>query len=153
MSKAERQKAILKIIRTTRIATQHELREALLKKFDVECDQATMSRDMKEIGLVRLSDAEGNYYALLNGAPTEPQPTTERMLLGRLVLSVQYSGNLVVIHTDAANAHPVAEALDRLGIPDIIGTVAGDNTILAVVREGAKAKKVADRILKEAGKA
>lgn len=149
--KAERQKMILKIIREAKIATQMELREALRAR-GVECDQATVSRDIRELALVKVADERGRYhYTLLE----EASPTLRATKLGvlkRFIKTVEWSGNIVVIKTDPGNAPAVGEALDHLAFPEIIGTVAGDNTLLVVVREGTPARKAAEKILKEAGK-
>jgi transcriptional regulator of arginine metabolism len=142
MTKAERQKAILALIRETRVATQHDLCELLFAKHGVECDQATVSRDVKELRLARLSDGEGHYYASPGAASAQAGSP-----LARLIRSVECSGNLLVIRTDAANAHPVAEAIDRLGFDEIIGTVAGDNTLFAALREGVAGEAVRQKLL------
>lgn len=148
--KTERQRLILTIITEHRIATQTELRDAL-REHGIACDQATVSRDIRELGLVRVADADGNtFYASLETAA--PKRSGRIEILRQFLRSVQWSGNLLVIHTDSANAHPVAEALDTLGFTEILGTVAGDNTIIAVVKEGTNAQALAERILKEAGK-
>jgi transcriptional regulator of arginine metabolism len=75
----------------------------------------------------------------------------EAFLLSRLVRRVAAAGNLVVVHTDAAHAHPVAEALDRLAFPEVVGTVAGDNTVLVVAKTASKAQRVVERIVMIAG--
>lgn len=149
--KTERQKLILKVIQQSKVATQNELRDKL-KEHTVDCDQATISRDIKELGLIRVTDEAGEYhYALLEEAsPT--MRTGKAEILRQFLRGVDWSGNLLVIHTDTANAHPVAEAIDHLGFSEIIGTVAGDNTILAVVKEGVSAENIARKLLQEAGK-
>jgi transcriptional regulator of arginine metabolism len=144
MIKPERQKAILKLIQGTHIATQHDLCELLLKNYGVECDQATISRDIKELRLARLFDGKKHYYAL----PGKPAPHATANF-SRLIRNVESSGNLLVIRTDSANAHPVAEAIDRLGFNEIIGTVAGDNTLFVALREGVKSEAVIRKLLGE----
>lgn len=149
--KAERQKMILKLIREANIATQIELRDAL-KARGVECDQATVSRDIRELSLVKVADDQGRYhYTLLE----EASPTiraTKLSVLKRFIKTIEWSGSMIVIKTDPGNAPAVGEALDHLAFPEIIGTVAGDNTLLIVVKEGMPARKAAEKILKEAGK-
>lgn len=148
MDKSARQQALLEVIRRERLATQAEVCAALAAQYGITCDQGTISRDIKELGLVRLTDAKGSYY----GRPAESQPgSNEAFLLSRLVRRVAEAGNLVVVHTDAANAHPVAEALDRLAFPEVVGTVAGDNTVLVVVKTAGKARRVVERIVTIAG--
>ncbi|MEW6736597.1 MAG: arginine repressor [Acidobacteriota bacterium] len=143
----ERQKLILRIIKESRIATQGELRDAL-KASGMECDQATISRDIKELGLIRVADELGSYhYALLEEASPTIR-TSKLAILKRFIKSVDWSGNIIVIKTDSGSASPVAEAMDHLDFPEIIGTVAGDNTIFAVVKDGRTTKQVAEKILK-----
>lgn len=147
-TKTERQKLIRRLVKDLAIATQGELREAL-RSAGIEVDQATVSRDIKEMGLVRVADASGGYkYSFLEQA--QPGQRALRLAtLKSLIRHIDWSGNLLVIHTEAASAHPVAEALDHLGVSEILGTIAGENTVLAVVREGCSAEQVAERILKE----
>ncbi|MBX7222038.1 MAG: arginine repressor [Blastocatellia bacterium] len=150
--KAERQKTILKLIKEAALATQGDLRDAL-KTYGIECDQATISRDIKELSLVRVTDGDGHYrYAMLEEAHASPLRAKRLDVLRRFLQGVEWSGNMLVVRTDTANAHPVAEALDHLGFEGLLGTVAGDNTIIAVVKENFSAKDVALAILKEAGK-
>jgi transcriptional regulator of arginine metabolism len=146
--KTERQKLILKIIKESRITTQTELRDAL-REHDMDCDQATVSRDIKELNLVRVVDESGSYhYALLEEA--SPTFRVSRLaILKRFIKNITCSGNIIVIQTDPGSASPVAEAIDHLGLSDIIGTVAGDNTILAIVKEGKSAKKVVEKVFTE----
>ncbi|MGQ9898352.1 MAG: arginine repressor [Acidobacteriota bacterium] len=148
MDKSARQQALLEIIRRERLGTQVEVCAALAAEYGIACDQGTISRDIKELGLVRLSDAKGSYY----GRPAGALPiSNEAFLLSHLVRQVADAGNLVVVHTDAANAHPVAEALDRLAFPEVVGTVAGDNTVLVVAKTVSKARRVVERIMTIAG--
>ncbi|MCS7079310.1 MAG: arginine repressor [Chloracidobacterium sp.] len=148
MDKAERHRALLELVSVERLRTQAELRAALANRYGIVCDQGTISRDIKELGLVRLVDANGAYYGRTAAVPPS---SNEAFLLSRLVRRVQAAENLVVVHTDAANAHPVAEAIDRLAFPEVVGTVAGDNTVLVVAKTAAKAQQVAKRILRVAG--
>lgn len=146
-TKTERQKLIKQLVKDLVIGTQGEMREAL-KAAGIEVDQATVSRDIKELGLVRVADGSNYRYSLLE----EAQPTQQALRLAtlrRLIRRIEWAGNLLVVHTEAASAHPVAEAIDHLGIREILGTIAGENTVLAVVREGCSAEQVAERIMKE----
>lgn len=148
MDKAERHRALLELVASERLRTQAELCAALAERYGVACDQGTISRDVKELGLVRLSDAAGTYYGR---TPAVPPSADEAFLLSRLVRRVQAAENLVVVHTDAANAHPVAEAIDRLALPEVVGTVAGDNTVLVVAKTAAKARRVVEQLERIAG--
>jgi transcriptional regulator of arginine metabolism len=148
MDKSARQQALLEVIHQERLSTQAELCAALAARYGITCDQGTISRDIKELGIVRLTDTSGSYYGRLAGSLPS---SNEAFLLSRLVRRVADAGNLVVVHTDAANAHPVAEALDRLAFPEVVGTVAGDNTVLVVVKTAGKARRVMERIMTIAG--
>lgn len=134
MSRRERQGAILQIVRTRQIATQAELAEALrLEGFDVV--QTTVSRDVAELGLRKVRSADGRLVYAPPGA--NGNGTRELALaLRRWALSFEASGNLVVILTPRGYASPLADAIDDSAHPDVIGTVAGENTIIVVAREG-----------------
>lgn len=135
----------MKLVKESPIATQGELREAL-KEAGSECDQATVSRDIKELNLVRVADESGQYrYTIIEEArPLARAPKLS--ILKSFIRSVESSGNMLVIITDAGSASPVAEAIDRLRLPEILGTVAGENTIFAVVKERVGARKVAEKL-------
>ena len=144
--KVERQKAILELIGARAVATQQELKE-LLKAKGFEADQGTISRDIKELGIVKVSD-DGTHYRY---APVEavapPAAHKPASIVARLVKKVDWSGNLLVVKTDLGEASPVSLAIDRLGWPEVVGTVAGDDTLLVVIREGVSARKVAKKLL------
>ncbi len=145
-TKTERQKAILELVAGRTVATQAELRE-LLKARGVGADQATLTRDIRELGLVKASeDGVHVRYTPVEAVapPVHPKATA---IVARLVRGVEASGNLLVVKTDAGEAAPVGLALDRMGWPEISGTVAGDDTLLVVVREGTPAKRLAKKIL------
>jgi transcriptional regulator of arginine metabolism len=144
--KAERQKAILEAVAAEPVATQAHLKR-LLKARGFEADQATLSRDIRELGLVKVSD-DGVHarYAPVEAVapPVHPRPGA---IVSRLVRRVDWSGNLLVLKTDPGEASPVGIALDRLGWPEVVGTVAGDDTLLVVLREGASARRLARKIV------
>ena len=145
-SKSDRQKALLDVIAKHAVATQSEIKE-LLKARGIEADQATLSRDIKELGLVKTSE-DGTHYRY---SPLEAVSPSVHMkasaILARLVRKVDCSGNLLVVKTDPGEASPVGLALDRMGWPEVVGTVAGDDTLLVVAREGTPARKLAKRIM------
>jgi transcriptional regulator of arginine metabolism len=144
--KVDRQKAILDVVGTRAVATQQELKE-LLKARGIDVDQGTISRDIKELGIVKVSD-DGEHYKY---APVESvSPSTHQRpaaIVARLVKKMDWSGQLLVIKTDLGEASPVSLAIDRLGWPEVVGTVAGDDTLLVVVREGVSPRKLAKKIL------
>ena len=150
MRKTERQNAIVELIHGEHVATQTELRDALRAR-GVECDQATVSRDIRELGLVKAAGEDGGYYyATIDDVSPAVRVSRISVLRGMIKAAIP-SGNLIVIKCGPGNAASVGEALDHLRLTDIIGTVAGDDTLLAVVREGVSAKRVADKLLKEIG--
>jgi transcriptional regulator of arginine metabolism len=145
MIKADRHRAILELVRQRPLSTQGELRDALRRR-GIRVDQATVSRDLRELGVVRVPDPSNGFRY---GAVEELAPAVRpggRAVLARFVRSIEAAGNLLVIKTESGTAATVGEALDRLGLKDIIGTVAGDNTIFAAVREGVRASYVLKRI-------
>ena len=128
-SKAERHLVIREIIGSATVASQDELRR-LLKRRGTAVTQATLSRDMKEIGILWVNTPGGGHYAL---PPVDEQPLYPPVLENQIV-AVQANECLVVVHTHPGSANIVAEFLDRLHAPAILGTVAGDNTVLVIPR-------------------
>src|SRR5689334_12116662 len=121
--KAERQAAVIEIVHEQQIATQAELRDALAER-GVECDQGTVSRDIRELGLVKAAgDDGGYYYAVLDDV--SPSVRVSRLsVLKQMVRTAIPSGNIIVVKCGPGNAPSVGEAFDHLGLTDIIGTVA-----------------------------
>lgn len=131
--KSQRHFAIVDILSRERIATQEEMCEALKKEgFDVT--QATVSRDIKELQLVKVPDNEGYRYALPEN--TAFRNTYERMkrTFQDSVVSINSSENLIVIKTLPGTANSVASMVDGSGVNSILGTLAGDDTILVVIK-------------------
>jgi transcriptional regulator of arginine metabolism len=145
-SKADRQKALLDVIARQAVSTQAELKD-LLKARGIEADQATLSRDIRELGLVKASDDGAHYHYAPVEAVAPPAHVKASTTLARLVRKIDCSGNLLVVKTDPGEASPIGLALDRMGWAEIVGTVAGDDTLLVVVKEGVPARKLAKRIL------
>src|SRR5262245_31694518 len=140
-----RREAILRVVGDEVVRTQEELRKKLAARgFPV--DQGTLSRDVRELGLVKAPgpEGEGTRYALAR-VPAAPA-SDPAAAVARFARGADWSGNLVVVATDAGNASPLGIAVDRLGWREILGTVAGDDTLIIVVREGSRARAVAERI-------
>ena len=136
----------MRVVAEEAVRTQEELRRKLAARgFPV--DQGTLSRDVRDLGLAKVPgpDGEGTRYALARSAvvPASADPAAS---LARFARSADWSGNLVVVTTEAGNASPLGIAVDRLGWKEVLGTVAGDDTLLIVVREGFRARAVAERI-------
>ena len=120
----------------------------LLAGAGVEATQATVSRDLEEIGAVKVRAAGGeSVYAVPDLPKDRVAPEDHlRRVLGDWVVEVAASANLVVVRTPPGSAHVVASALDRAGLPEILGTVAGDDTILVVAVEEVGGQGLADRL-------
>jgi len=142
--KAKRQKKILELIQTQTISTQEEVAEALRKEgFNVT--QATVSRDIKELGLIKVSIGnDQSKYAL----PTEVTVSERRLkfMIKEFVLKYDYSENIIVLKTPPGTAQAVASVIDNAQWEEVIGTVAGDDTILLVVKPVTSVKKVLQKI-------
>ena len=144
MNRAERQAAIQRLIREQAISTQTELAEALRREgHDVV--QTTVSRDVHELGLVKVRHRSGRLaYAFPEDAAGFDEDVAEA--LARWALIVEPSGNLVVVTTPYGYAQALAQAIDVARHPYVAGTVAGENTILVVAREPATGAQLADEI-------
>lgn len=141
MSKAVRQKAILTLLDERPIPSQEELQRALHKR-GLRVGQATLSRDIHELGLVKTSAG----YSLPQGeASSEPALPSVSRLVREFVLDVRPAQNLLVIKTTVGSAQPVAAALDEEAWPEAVGTVAGDDTILIVCPTKKAASRLAAR--------
>lgn len=143
--KTVRQVAILDIIEKNDIETQEELADALRQR-GIKVTQATVSRDIKELRLLKVLTPMGAYkYATADKAENGLSERFIRMLAESL-LSVAASENLIVVKTLNGSANVAAEALDSLHWPEILGSIAGDNTILLVIRSQADVPSVVGRI-------
>ncbi len=141
--KSKRHALILQIIADSDIVTQEELARAL-EENGVKVTQATVSRDIKELRLIKVQSADGGYkYAVAdqNDPATQPQPeeksARERYMQFFLdsVRSITPAGNLIVLKTGTAAAQTVAEFVDNLAWPEIAGTIAGENTVLVIIKD------------------
>jgi transcriptional regulator of arginine metabolism len=153
-TRAARQEMIIEIIRAMAVASQSELVE-LLRQRGIDVTQATVSRDLDDIGAVKTVAADGR---LLYGVPAEGgedriQADELEDINARLVrvaedtmVSIAHSANLVVLRTPPGAAQYLASAFDHSHLHDVIGTVAGDDTILLVVAESSSGAAVAERL-------
>ena len=132
--KAKRHAMITRLIASQNVETQEEL-AGILCEHGFTVTQATVSRDIKELRLIKVLTPEGRYrYATVEKAEADMQ---ERFiqLFSNCVLSVSAAGNLLVIKTIAGSASAAAEAVDSLKWPEILGSIAGDNTIFLAVHD------------------
>ena len=139
--KSSRHAAILELIATRSIETQEGLAEAL-RTVGFQVTQATVSRDIKELRLVKVLTPQGTYQYAQSSA--EERKVSDKLLwmLRESMLSAVAAENLIVVKTLSGSANVAAEALDSLGWPELLGTVAGDNTVLLVARSAAEAAAV-----------
>lgn len=131
-TKVARQQRIADLVRTTPIRSQTELAR-LLADQGLVVTQATLSRDLEELGATKVRRPDGLVYAVdPDGAAMDPDRVAR--VLADLLVSAEPSANLVVLRTPPGGAHLLASAVDRAGMPDVIGTVAGDDTVLVISR-------------------
>ncbi len=147
LARAARQHRIVQILEKTAVSSQQQLVE-LLAETGVEATQATVSRDLEEIGAVKVRAAGGDSVYAVPDLPKDRVAPEEhlRRVLGDWVVEVSSSANLVVVRTPPGSAHVVASALDRAGLPGILGTVAGDDTIIVVAMEDVGGEGLAERL-------
>ena len=141
MTKLARQQMIVELAHEGPLPNQQELVKVLARRgFPVT--QATLSRDINELRLVRTTEG----YMLSNGdVPTEAVPTVSRVI-GEFVREVRRAQNLLVIKTTTGSAQPVAFAVDAEGWDEVVGTVAGDDTVLVITPDNKSAKTLQTRL-------
>ncbi len=152
MSKVQRQQAIARLIEQQQVTNQPQLVE-LLAGDGIAATQATVSRDLEDLGAVKVRVPGGaTVYAVPEFAPERVAPVDQlRRVMGEWVAEVTHSGNLVVVRTPPGSAHVVASALDRSGVDGLLGTVAGDDTMLCVATEAIGGAKLAASLRELAG--
>jgi transcriptional regulator of arginine metabolism len=146
MNRRERQAAILELVRERALSTQAEV-AAALRESGFEVVQTTVSRDIADLGLVKVRAPSGR----LVYAPPGTTDTDRLRALGaamrRYAIGAEAAGSLVVVTTPSGYANALAQALDESGHPGIAGTVAGDNTILVVARDGTPAAVLREELM------
>ena len=140
MNKAFRQGQILKLIRAKRIPTQDDLARELKDSYGIETTQVTLSRDIRELGLVKTASG---YRLVESGTPKAGVES----IAAELLLDARVAQNLIVLRTSPGNANALAVALDKSDWPEIVGTIAGDDTILVVAPDSVAAEKLRLRLL------
>jgi len=140
MNKAYRQGQILKVIRSKRILTQEDLARELKHSQNIDTTQVTLSRDVRELGLLKTPDG----YRQVEAAP----PGSDlAMVLGEFLQDVRAAQNLIVLKTSPGHANALAVALDNEEWPEVVGTIAGDDTVLVVAPDAATAEKLRKKLL------
>ncbi len=148
--KTQRHTALLKIIRHTRVASQEQLRE-LLRAEGFDVTQATLSRDIRELGLAKVAAPDGgSHYAAPPESGQTVRPNLEQ-LLPTMLVSVDGVGPLLVVKTPAGAAQALGLALDGAGWAEVIGTIAGDDAVLVITRSERARRTVYARIRELAG--
>lgn len=149
-NKHDRQQAILQVITSHQVSSQEELKE-LLSARGLTVTQATLSRDLRDLGVMRAPGEDGARYMLPEMVSDEAKPSLEG-LLPQLFSRIDGVGELLVLHTLPSGAQPVAEALDAQGWPEVIGTLAGENTVLIICRSQAARATLTTRIIELANR-
>jgi transcriptional regulator of arginine metabolism len=140
-----RQAAILDLIATNVVGSQEDLRQLLLAR-GMDATQATLSRDLRDLHLARISASGGVRYVLPESLVPDDDKPLLATLLPQLFSRVDGVGELVVLHTVASGAQPIAEAIDQEEFPEVLGTIAGDDTILIVTRSVAARLALIERL-------
>jgi transcriptional regulator of arginine metabolism len=145
-SQEVRRRLIHGILHAEKIHSQEELLKRLEKE-GVEVTQATLSRDLKFLSVSRVPGANGEYFYTVD-PPTEPaQDPFIRDDLHREIVDIKFSGNLAVVKTRMGHAPGIAYGIDLLKIPDVLGTLGGDDTLLVVLKEGADRQKLLKELM------
>ncbi|MGA2283332.1 MAG: arginine repressor [Candidatus Dormibacteria bacterium] len=147
VAKAERQQAILDLVRDRKVRTQEEIVAALHRR-GLDATQATVSRDIRELGLARVHDPDGLRYVPGGGDADEPSPVSTRLraVMREHVRSMEFVEHIGVLHTRPSSAPLVAAVIDTAHFEEVAGTVAGDDTVLVVVRSRPGARRLAGRL-------
>lgn len=151
-AKHQRQHRIVRLLETTTVTSQTQLVE-LLAADGVLATQATVSRDLEELGALKVRLPGGESAYAVPELPRDQLAPEEllRRILGEWVVEIDFSANLVVVRTPPGCAHVVASALDRAGTDDILGTVAGDDTVLVIAAGTTSGEQLANRLAALAG--
>lgn len=140
MNKSFRHGQILKLIRAKPIHTQDDLARELKHAAGITATQVTLSRDIRELGLVKTLEG----YRAVGAAPAGPDLASAA---AEFLWDVRVAQNLVVLRTSPAHASSVAVALDGAQWPELVGTIAGDDTVLAITPDNSTAKQLRDKLL------
>jgi transcriptional regulator of arginine metabolism len=145
MNRRERQNAILELVREHVLSTQAEVASALKESgFDVV--QTTVSRDIAELGLVKVRAPSGRLIYAPPGSTDADRLRALGAALRRYAVTVEVAGTLVVVTTPSGYANALAQAIDEATHPAIAGTIAGDNTIFVAARDGVTARSLKDEL-------
>lgn len=144
-SKRDRQHAILELIGTREIGSQEDLRQ-LLAKAGWEVTQSTLSRDLRDLRIARVPTGQGVRYVVSDSGAEDATRAPLAMILPQLFVRLDGVSHMIVLKTVAGGAQTVASAIDRESSTDILGTIAGDDTILMICRSENARERVARRL-------
>ena len=152
LGKRQRQHLVARLIAEHPVHNQSQVGD-LLAAEGVHATQATVSRDLEDLGAIKVRvPGSESVYAVPDLPAEQVAPEDHlRRVFGEWVVEVAHSANLVVLRTPPGSAHVVASALDRAGAPGVVGTVAGDDTLIVVVEEAVGGAAMADRLASLAG--
>jgi transcriptional regulator of arginine metabolism len=152
LGKPQRQHRILRILEEQPVSSQTQLAQ-LLEAEGVVATQATVSRDLEELGAVKVRIPGGTMAYAIPDYTRERAPSDDHLkrLMGEFVVEVAHSANIVVLRTPPGSAHVVGSALDRASLTQVLGTVAGDDTVLVVCKESVGGAAVAAELAGLAG--
>lgn len=148
--KRARQVAILDLVSSHVVGSQEDLRQLLLHQ-GMDVTQATLSRDLRDLGLARISTGDGGRYVLPESLASGDDKPFLGNLLPQLFSRIDGVGELIVLHTVRSGAQPIAEAIDQEGFEEVLGTIAGDDTILIVTRSAEARATLTKHLLQLAG--
>jgi transcriptional regulator of arginine metabolism len=153
LSKAQRQHRVARMLADHAVSSQGQLVELLAAEEGITATQATVSRDLEDMGAIKVRVAGGETVYAIPELPSDQRAPEShlRRVFSEWVVQVAHSANLVVLRTPPGSAHVVASALDRSGWDDILGTVAGDDTLVVIVAEGVEGAEMAARLGELAG--
>ena len=147
-----RQATIVELVSSHEVGSQEDLRRLLVKR-GMDVTQATLSRDIRDLGLARVSAEDGARYVLPESLTEfDDKPLLDK-LLPQLFSRINGVGELIVLHTVRSGAQPIAEAIDQEEFEEVLGTIAGDDTILIVTRSAEARASLTRRLLMLAGEA
>ena len=148
--KEGRQAAIVELVSAYEVGSQEELRQLLVER-GVDVTQATLSRDIRDLGLARVSAEDGIRYVVPESQTDDDDKPLLGKLLPQLFSRINGVGELIVLHTVRSGAQPIAEAIDQEEFEEVLGTIAGDDTILIVTRSPDAREALTRRLLALAG--
>jgi transcriptional regulator of arginine metabolism len=140
MNKTFRQGQILKLIRAKRILTQEDLAHELKQSYGIQTTQVTLSRDIRELGLVKTHEG----YRQVAAQAAGPALAT---VVAEFLQDARVAQNLIVLRTSPGNANALAVALDKESWPEVVGTLAGDDTVLVVAPDAHTAVKLREKLI------